>query len=1258
MEQDFYPAFEERYRGPRETIKTRLAVYLPFVAPLLRPYPSAPAVDLGCGRGEWLEILREAGFHPLGVDRDEGMLQACRRQNLDVRQKEIGAFLAGVPDASQVVVSAFHVVEHLEFEELRALVNEAWRILKPGGVLIMETPNPENLHIATCYFYQDPTHRRPVSPVLLEFVAEYAGFGRRKLLRLQEDRALADENRRVHLRDVLFGVSPDYAVVAQKEAPPEILALLDAPFERAYGLDMEALLARRERHRAGTAEKLENRLRAAEARIQEAEARTREAAAQARDAAAQARETEARAQKAVAWARETEAQAREAAARAQEAMDSARRAGDEARQWQEQVRLLHASTSWRITRPLRALKHLAGGDFSPLRRIASGTRRRARDGVNAASRYVLHRPALRRLLVRAVKSSPRLRHFLLRTVDKFDAPAGPDLSPRAARIYRALTVAAAAREAAADRLPPSPARPRLAYVSPLPPETSGIGFYSAELLPALREWYEIEVIVVHPEVADAWIREHCPIRTVEWFCAHAARFDRVLYHFGNSPFHQHMFDLLEEIPGVVVLHDFFLSNIQVRRALFGATHAWERALCASHGYHAVADPTPIDDKVVHYPANLPVLQAAQGVIVHSEYARRLASRWYGNAAGQDWTMLPHLRVPAQARPEARAASREALGIAADAFLVCAFGYMGLTKLNDRLIDAWLASPLAEDARALLVFVGERDQGNYGHKIATMITRGAGRIRITGWADTELFQRYLWAADVGVQLRVLSRGETSGTVLDCMNHGLATIVNAHGSLADLDTDALWMLPDEFCDRELIDALFTLRRDAGRRARLGDAARAVIAARHAPEACARQYAEAIERYATAPSWTASLPTAREETDLMALAGALARDFPPAPRRRQLLVDVSAIARVDLKTGIQRVVRAVLGEWLSYDESWQVEPVCAAPEGYRYARRFACDFLGVAKDWAEDALVDAWPGDVFFGLDFHNTTVPDHRELLEKWRDAGVHVGFLVYDLLPVAHPEFFPAGGAQIHQRWLETVAALDFAACISRSTAQALADWLAEFGPLRTPPLRIEWFHIGADLAASAPTSGLPSDAAACLDALRARPSFLMVGTVEPRKGHADALDAFDALWQEGVDVNLVIVGKEGWQVEALAGRLRARAEREPRLLWLENASDEYLEHLYGAAAALIAASCAEGFGLPLIEAARHKLPVIARDIPVFREVAGEHAYYFDDLAPALKTWLELFRQARHPVSDGMPWCTWQESARRLWCLVTGETDRH
>ena len=142
------------------------------------------------------------------------------------------------------------------------------------------------------------------------------------------------------------------------------------------------------------------------------------------------------------------------------------------------------------------------------------------------------------------------------------------------------------------------------------------------------------------------------------------------------------------------------------------------------------------------------------------------------------------------------------------------------------------------------------------------------------------------------------------------------------------------------------------------------------------------------------------------------------------------------------------------------------------------------------------------------------------------------------------------------------------------------------------------------------------------------------------------------LWQQGVDANLVIVGKQGWMMEALAEKLRTHPERERRLFWLAGVSDEMLLKLYRACAALLAASVGEGFGLPLIEAAQHGLPIIARSLPVFREVGGEHAYYFEAadagaLAATLAQWLALHAEGRAPQSAALPWLTWKDSTAQL-----------
>ncbi|MDN0076842.1 class I SAM-dependent methyltransferase [Crenobacter sp. SG2303] len=242
MKDDFYRSFEDRHRGSRDVINERLNVYLPFVDSLSKYYPNEPVLDLGCGRGEWLELMLEKCFAPFGVDLDDGMLDECRERGLPAHKGDAIAFLKGLPNESQVVVSAFHVVEHITFEQLQSVVSESLRVLKPGGLLIMETPNPENISVGTRSFYLDPTHQRPIPDLLLSFVAEYYGFARVKTLRLQENKSLKKSNS-LSLVDVLTGVSPDYAVIAQKAASDDVMHMTSQPFEKDYGVTLNELAA-------------------------------------------------------------------------------------------------------------------------------------------------------------------------------------------------------------------------------------------------------------------------------------------------------------------------------------------------------------------------------------------------------------------------------------------------------------------------------------------------------------------------------------------------------------------------------------------------------------------------------------------------------------------------------------------------------------------------------------------------------------------------------------------------------------------------------------------------------------------------------------------------------------------------------------------------------------------------------------------------------------------------------------------------------
>ena len=850
----------------------------------------------------------------------------------------------------------------------------------------------------------------------------------------------------------------------------------------------------------------------------------------------------------------------------------------------------------------------------------------------------------------------------------------------AAALWRALETLRAPARAAAK--PAAGAKPTLALVSPLPPEHSGIADYSAELLPELERHYQVELVLTPGATPDAQLARFAQ-RDVDYFMRHGASYDRVLYHFGNSNVHKHMFALLRRHPGTVVLHDFFLSGVLDNMERDGdVPEAFLQALYASHGYTGLREHREQgrNPTIWQYPCNKEVLDRAAGVIVHSDFSRRLAEQWYGPGSADGWRTIPLLRgqVAPDADPAAaRRAARERLGIRDGDYVVSSFGMLGATKLNHRLLDAFLASPLAADPRCRLVFVGANDAGPYGIELQRKIgaSAAAARIRITGFVDAGAYQDWLAASDCGVQLRAQTRGETSASVLDCLMHGLPAIVNAHGAAADLPPDTLCMLPDEFGDAELTAALTSLHAEPARRAALAQAGRAHVARHHAPATVGALYIEAIESFArdSAPAQRRQLiaqlsapgtPRPRDEAALVDTAAVLAANaLPNAPR--QLLVDISALVQSDYKTGIQRVVRSIVLALIKEPPpGYRVEPVYS--EGgnhcYRYARRFTCGMLDVPPLTLEDAPIEARSGDVFLGLDLAANLTTQNQPQLMALRSRGVKIWFTVYDLLPLLRPDCFPFGSQKYYGDFIDSIALVaDGIVTISRAVADELAGWLAQRPNRRLAPLKLSHFHLGADIDASAPSSGLPDNAAQTLQALKHAPTLLMVGTLEPRKGQAQALAACELLWAKGVALNLVIVGKNGWLVDALAERLASHPQRDKQLFWFNGVSDEMLLQLYEHSSALLAASEGEGFGLPLIEAAQKGLPVIARGIPVFREVAGEHAFYFEgrepeDLAAAIEAWLALHAAGTAPASTGMPWLTWRQSAQQLMEAVIH--DRH
>jgi 2-polyprenyl-3-methyl-5-hydroxy-6-metoxy-1,4-benzoquinol methylase len=214
-----YVSFEDQFRGSREDIKERLQVYLPILKKAQLGTDEMPILDMGCGRGEWLELLQEHSLRAHGVDVNRVLVGECQRQGLEVLEKDVIVYLRTLSDASLGAVTGFHLMEHLPFEVLVKLLDETVRVLKPGGVAIFETPNPENVLVGSYTFYLDPTHRNPLPSVVVKFMAEARGLCRVEVMHLHALEASRMEEAGLEItkrfNEYFYGPQ-DYAVIGWK----------------------------------------------------------------------------------------------------------------------------------------------------------------------------------------------------------------------------------------------------------------------------------------------------------------------------------------------------------------------------------------------------------------------------------------------------------------------------------------------------------------------------------------------------------------------------------------------------------------------------------------------------------------------------------------------------------------------------------------------------------------------------------------------------------------------------------------------------------------------------------------------------------------------------------------------------------------------------------------------------------------------------------------------------------------------------------
>jgi len=364
------------------------------------------------------------------------------------------------------------------------------------------------------------------------------------------------------------------------------------------------------------------------------------------------------------------------------------------------------------------------------------------------------------------------------------------------------------------------------------------------------------------------------------------------------------------------------------------------------------------------------------------------------------------------------------------------------------------------------------------------------------------------------------------------------------------------------------------------------------------------------------------------------------------QRLYIDISELFFRDAKTGIQRVVNNILDNLLSIDQqNFDIIPVFSTVDSLDYyeANINSNDFIPITPG----------PDDIFLGLDLQHHVILSKEKYFDFLYSRGVRIFFVVYDLIPIKYPQFWPKEHkvSEIHKRWLHVICKYRNLLAISDSVKHDLLSYFKKYDIT----VKVKTFKMGSDIRIKNNLIGSHNLNYDHFDKLKNKINFLMVGTIEPRKGHIDVLNAINLLFNSKEyknKISLTIIGKIGWLTDDILEFIKNHNQYNKNLFLFTEAEDDFLTYSYANANCLISASYDEGFGLPLIEAARFNLPIFARDIPIFREVGNNHIFYSSFKSAKttsidLIKWIHLFDVGNLPSSSQIKTYDWNQSARSL-----------
>lgn len=812
---------------------------------------------------------------------------------------------------------------------------------------------------------------------------------------------------------------------------------------------------------------------------------------------------------------------------------------------------------------------------------------------------------------------------------------------------------------------------KLAVFTPLPPQLSGISDYAKILIDEMSQYRAIDVFI-----DDGYDNEYefkkgeVQVFPHTKFAEKSKEYGLILYEAGGSPCHTYMLPYMDQYPGCVELHDYNMSGMIEPLLVNRETHddfikkaAVDFGRVDAERYFIARISQRDPNLKMQVQPNGFAVKNATSVIVHNEYMReRLLERNIGLNVHKV-RLYSEFIEPVENKNDPDGQKR------AESFTIGVFGIVSETKRILQIVRA-VTQLIDEKNNIRLFIVGKYDEAApYYAQCREMADRHKDRIRFLGRVDEEEMQSDMREYDIILNLRHPYQGESSGVFARLFGLGKPVVVNKVGDFDEVPDDVCYKIPaassmsEEQEIKKIKEAIVRLYQD-DLREELGKKAYEYAKENLSVSSAAKKVLQVME----SKSWRGidnhtlnwiyqNVVSQGEigESDIQKLKDTILYGLPSMADRKtgRILFDMT-ISHVWIKeSAVMGISRVCLELFKALKSLADVEIVTVKDISGE------CGLYHIDQETFEETGEAVIPneGDIFLmpELQLKGIQVSSNHPSANFLSDYGVRRVALVYDILPITIPECFQAPTVEKMPGYIyELVENYDAIICDSHTVSRELAKYADESNYI---------FHNAVDIFTVYPgmteLNVLDGEADARLKSAVKNDNsiYLMVGTIEPRKGYEYVLDTFEALWDEGYDMMLCIIGSIGWKMQHFVERMKSHPEFNEKIIFLESANNATLAFAYQNATALIQASIGEGYGLPIVEAERYGLPVICSDIPVFREVAGESAVYFDRSNKAgLQEKMKeiILGHISLPKTDGIPFHSWEQCAKDLLECLEGK----